>query len=100
MLRIDCPYCGPRDQTEFYCGGEARVLRPQPASAASDAEWADYLFYRDNRKGRHAERWLHVYGCRQWFLVIRDTATNEIWGVHRLDEAPGAFANLPPEAGT
>ena len=28
MLIIECPYCGPRDQSEFSNGGEAHVKRP------------------------------------------------------------------------
>lgn len=80
MLRIECPWCGPRDQSEFRYGGAADVVRPADPAAASDAEWADYLFYRDNPKGVHRERWVHAYGCRQWFSIERDTATNEILG--------------------
>ena len=28
MLLIPCPWCGPRDETEFPCGGEAHIARP------------------------------------------------------------------------
>jgi sarcosine oxidase subunit delta len=76
MLRIECPYCGLRDEPEFSYGGEAHVARP--AAGADDAEWADYLFFRSNPKGDHAERWCHSFGCGQWFNVIRDTVTHEI----------------------
>lgn len=85
MLRIPCPYCGVRDQDEFRYGGEASIVRPDDPDNVSDAEWADYLFYRDNVKGPRLERWLHSYGCRQWFLVRRDTLTHEIAEVRRLD---------------
>lgn len=85
MLRIPCPYCGVRDQVEFRYGGEASIVRPAEPDQASDAAWADYLFYRENVQGLHLERWLHAYGCRQWFLVRRDTLTNEIAEVRRLD---------------
>ncbi|HKX55862.1 MAG TPA: sarcosine oxidase subunit delta [Xanthomonadales bacterium] len=78
MLRISCPWCGLRDQAEFRSGGEASVVRPANPQAVSDDEWADYLFYRNNIKGAHRERWLHSYGCRQWFVVTRDTVTHEI----------------------
>ena len=88
MLRIKCPYCGIRDQVEFQCGGEANVVRPAEPEATSDAQWANYLFYRDNLKGRHLERWLHAYGCRQWFLLERDTATHEILSSKRLGSSP------------
>jgi sarcosine oxidase subunit delta len=84
MLRIKCPYCGVRDQTEFRCGGEANRTRPPQPEQCSDQQWADYLFYRDNPKGRLRERWVHSYGCRQWFNVVRDTVTHEIVEVSPL----------------
>ena len=28
MLIITCPFCGPRDEVEFACGGEAHIARP------------------------------------------------------------------------
>ena len=90
MLRIPCPYCGTRDQSEFRFGGEATIVRPADPAAATDEEWADYLFYRDNVRGVHQERWLHGFGCRQWFLVERDTVTHEILGSRRHDESPDA----------
>lgn len=45
MLLIDCPFCGPRAEIEFRCGGESHIQRPGPHTQVSDAEWADYLFY-------------------------------------------------------
>ena len=61
-------------------------MRPAAPEAASDTEWAEYLFYRNNVKGVHLERWLHSLGCRQWFLVERDTVSHEILGARRLAE--------------
>ncbi|MDX1554632.1 MAG: sarcosine oxidase subunit delta, partial [Xanthomonadales bacterium] len=81
-----CPYCGVRDQDEFRYGGEAPIVRPADPEQATDAEWADYLFYRDNIKGPRLERWLHRHGCRQWFLVRRDTLTHEISEILGFDE--------------
>jgi sarcosine oxidase subunit delta len=83
-MRINCPYCGLRDHSEFSFGGESPRLRPEFPDRASDAEWADYLFYRNNVKGLHLERWVHSFGCRQWFNVVRDTATHEIVEVARM----------------
>lgn len=85
MLRIPCPWCGVRDETEFRFGGEAHVERPD--LEVSDAAWADYLFNRENPKGLHYERWCHVYGCSQWFNVVRDTVTHEIHTVYEMGEA-------------
>ncbi len=84
MLRIPCPYCGTRDESEFRFGGESHVERP--GLEVSDAEWADYLFNRNNPKGLHYERWCHTYGCSQWFNVVRDTLTHEIYAVYRMGE--------------
>ena len=86
MLRIECPYCGPRDETEFSCGGEAHIERPKQPQALSDAEWADYLFMRANPKGVSAERWCHIVGCRRWFNVERDTVSHEIIRVYAMGE--------------
>jgi len=84
MLKLDCPFCGPRDEAEFRCGGQTHIVRP-PLSA-TDAEWAEYLYHRDNPKGWHYERWLHFAGCRQWFNVLRHTVTHEIRAVYRFGE--------------
>ena len=40
--------------------------------------WHDYYFLFDNPKGPHTEYWQHVLGCRHWFKLTRNTATNEI----------------------
>lgn len=84
MLLIDCPWCGPRDEIEFVCGGESHIARPGPD--VDDATWANYLFMRTNPRGRHAERWGHVHGCGQWFNLVRDTVTHEIAAVYRFDQ--------------
>ena len=88
MLLIECPWCGPRQETEFSCGGEAHLSRPGDVDAVSDADWADYLFMRANTKGRFRERWHHSAGCRRWFNVERDTASDQITAVYRMGEAP------------
>lgn len=87
MLLIECPWCGPRAETEFSYGGEAGISRPANPDTLSDAEWADYLFFRSNPRGAHRELWNHAQGCRRWFIVERDTVTNCIAGSFRLDEA-------------
>ncbi len=82
MLLIACPWCGERDELEFHYGGQAHVAHPGDPEALSDAEWAEYVFVRDNPKGPFAERWSHAAGCRRWFNVIRHTATHEILAVY------------------
>jgi sarcosine oxidase subunit delta len=88
MLLIPCPWCGLRDETEFSYGGEAHIVRPEEPERLSDEEWADYLFMRENPRGRHLEQWVHAHGCRRWFNVERDTVTYEIKSVYRMGERP------------
>jgi sarcosine oxidase subunit delta len=82
MLRIVCPYCGPRPESEFHCAGDADRRRPEPE--AGDEAWVDYLYIRANPKGLHRERWVHAAGCGQWLVVERDTVSHEILGATPL----------------
>jgi sarcosine oxidase subunit delta len=91
MLLIACPWCGPRDEIEFLCGGQAHIQRPEPWDQVSDETWGDYLFFRDNPKGAHRERWVHAFGCRRWFNLARSTVTHEILAVYRMDEPAPAI---------
>jgi len=88
MLLIDCPYCGPRDEVEFHYGGQAHIARPTNGEALTDAQWADYLFMRDNPKGPFRERWSHTAGCRRWFNMLRDTATHRIVASYKVGDPP------------
>lgn len=93
MLQITCPYCGQRDETEFQFGGEAHIIRPPKPSIITDEEWTDYLYFRDNPKGVHYERWRHLHGCGQWFNMARNTVTHEILNVYAMGEfKPKAMA--------
>ena len=91
MLLIDCPHCGPRDETEFSYGGEAHVAYPADPHALSDAEWARFLFYRANPQGLFTELWVHTAGCRKWFTAVRDTTTYEF---QRAEPAPAADGGI------
>jgi len=86
MLLIKCPYCGPRDEIEFTCGGEAHIKRPLQPDELSDEEWADYLFMRKNIRGRQHEQWVHSGGCRRWFNVERDSVDYRIIRVYKMGE--------------
>jgi len=86
MFLINCPYCGERDQNEFSCGGEAHIVRPKNPPELTDDQWADYLFMRKNIKGIQFERWNHINGCRQWFNLARNTATDEILKIYNIGE--------------
>src|SRR3546814_5329175 len=96
MLLIDCPFCGPRAEIEFRCGGESHIQRPGPHDRVSDAEWADYLFNRENPKGEHRERWFHSAGCRRWFNAARDTDRKST----RLHSSHSCATRMPSSACT
>jgi len=76
MLLIPCPWCGPRNETEFHYGGQAHVKDPGQHDQVTDTQWADYVYMRENPKGWFAERWVHSHGCRRWFNVERHTVTH------------------------
>jgi heterotetrameric sarcosine oxidase delta subunit len=96
VLLIRCPWCGPRDEIEFKYGGQAGVAYPSDPEALDDTEWARFVFFRDNPKGRFAERWVHSAGCRRWFDAVRDTLTHEF-----LDtEAPSSGGSPSSPGGT
>lgn len=77
MHQINCPWCGPRAQTEFeyYC--DASVVDTRFAEE-SMREALDRVFIRNDFIGFHEEIWQHVFGCRGWLRVERHTRTHEI----------------------
>ncbi len=77
MIRLDCPVCGLRDETEFAFGGDASATPPD-IGETNAAVWHDYVFLRANPRGPHREFWHHVHGCRQILIVERNTVTHEI----------------------
>jgi sarcosine oxidase subunit delta len=79
MIRINCPFCGERDHSEFTYGGDATIV--YPALDGSVDEWHDAVFMRENIRGMQSETWHHVNGCRMWLVVERDTMTHEIQSV-------------------
>ena len=80
MMLLPCPWCGPRDEAEFVCGGERIAPRPEDPAALDEAAWLTRLLLRDNRRGPHVERWWHAKGCGTWFAITRDTVTHELAG--------------------
>ena len=92
MMLIECPFCGPRDETEFSCGGEAHIARPLAENKISDADFADYLFMRDNPKGLFLERWRHSAGCRRWFNMARDTVSHVVVEIYPMGALPKTAA--------
>ncbi|MDH2292507.1 sarcosine oxidase subunit delta [Cobetia sp. 10Alg 146] len=89
MMHIFCPYCGElREEEEFHVKGQAHIERPKDPVACSDAEWGDYLFFRNNPRGVHHELWIHAVGCRKYFNITRHTVTYEILETYRMGEQP------------
>ena len=74
MMQISCPWCGTRDEREFVCGGTTHLSRPP--LQCDDRAWGEYLFFRDNPKGLHLERWRHAYGCG-YYPRVRGIAGEE-----------------------
>ena len=80
-MLIPHPLLGLRDAQEFTYLGDARLLdRPDPNSEDADAQFCDYVFWRDNPAGVHRELWFHEQGDRSWLVVTRNTVTHEILG--------------------
>ena len=94
MMLLTCPHCGPRDESEFTCGGTTHIVRPPLET--SDAAWGEYLFLRENPKGLHRERWRHTFGCGQWFNLVRHTVTHAVLAVYAMNAAPPAEEPGPP----
>ena len=86
MLRIKCPWCGVRDESEFRYRGDASKARP--AADAGVADFASYVYERSNPRGWHLEWWLHVGGCRGLVRVLRHTHSHEIRWVGRPEDEP------------
>jgi sarcosine oxidase subunit delta len=77
MLLIRCPFCDmDRPELEFRYAGEAHVARPADPMSAGDADWAEFLYFRTNPRGLHAERWRHIHGCGRFFNALRDTVSD------------------------
>ena len=83
---VSCPNCGERNAYEFRFGGEVQK-RPSPNVSAE--EWTTYLYVRRNIAGEDREWFYHSFGCRKWFVGIRDRVTNEVSETAWSEEAPG-----------
>lgn len=79
-MLIPCPHCGTRPVEEFTFLGDATVNRPTTTDPASMDQWFDYVYLRDNPRGRFDEYVHHSGGCRAWLVVSRNTETHEVYG--------------------
>jgi methylglutamate dehydrogenase subunit B len=91
-MRIQCPYCGERDFSEFVCTGEANVRRSDLDGPYTLERWIDAVHLRNNPAGLQEELWFHRSACRSWLLVRRCTLTHEIYSVSRVEEAPAEWS--------
>ena len=90
MILVPCPYCGPRNSSEFRCVGES-ASQPD-VNTATPEQWRTFLYIKNNPAGWTVETWYHRAGCRQYFTVERDTVSNEIRG-SRLPQAQSGSEN-------
>ncbi len=88
MLLIRCPWCGERPELEFAYGGQAHLTRPSQSVEMSEQQWAEFLYFRKNARGLHAERWRHARGCGRFFNALRDTTTDHFAATYRIGESP------------
>lgn len=72
---MPCPINGLRPVSEFFYWGELREM-PDP-DAASDAEWAAYVFNRNGAAGIKREWWCHI-ASGVWFIAERDTGSDTV----------------------
>lgn len=75
MKLLRCPLNGERPVSEFVYGGEWRPM-PDP-DAASDAEWAAYVFNRRSLPGVKREWWYHA-PSGTWFVAERDVVRDRV----------------------
>jgi len=87
-MRIECPFCGERDVSEFSYLGDAGCRRP-PADAEGLADrFYEAVYLRDNPAGVHEELWCHAGGCLSWMRVTRNTRSHEILSVQPATATP------------
>lgn len=73
-LRITCPTCGTRAMEEWVHG----EMFDLPDTLTDDERDIDRGFFHNNTEGVISEAWFHLYGCRRWIVVQRDTRTDQI----------------------
>ena len=77
MQIFTCPFCGPRNETEFHFVAEAGKERPDTTKAITDVDWARYLYTQRNEKGTVREVWMHTT-CQELFVMERDSVTMDV----------------------
>ena len=88
-MRIECPFCGERDVSEFTYLGDAGFRHPAADPEVLAERFYEAVYLRDNPAGPHRELWYHASGCLAWLRVTRNTRTHEILAVQLATETPG-----------
>jgi len=86
---VSCPHCGSRPKEEFTIKGAAL---PRPSADAPQSTWFDYVFLRENPRGRYDEYWHHTSGCRRWLVVTRNTMNHDVEACRDASEKPTVTA--------
>ncbi|MBI2194916.1 MAG: sarcosine oxidase subunit delta [Planctomycetes bacterium] len=87
---IPCPNCGERSVYEFRFGAE---VKSRPSAGSPSEDWLRYTYVKQNESGVQKEWWYHRMGCRQWFIAVRNTATNEVLSTSLPEEKPGGTSS-------
>ena len=74
----------PGNRVRIRRRGPSRSPRPH---AASDGQWTEFLYFRANPKGEHAERWRHAAGCGRFFNAVRDTASDRFLATYKIGQS-------------
>lgn len=74
-VRLPCPHCGPRAMEEFVHG---EVFAVPDTITDPDERDVDRAYFHNNPEGPVVEAWFHLYGCRRWVRLTRDTRTDEV----------------------
>lgn len=83
MKLLNCPLNGARNISEFTYGGE---YHPMPDEQnCSSRDWAEYVFFHDNKAGVVIEWWCHS-ATSFWFLAERNTITDQVLGTFTVKE--------------
>jgi sarcosine oxidase subunit delta len=85
-MLITCPYCGPRDVSEFTYQGDGNRVRPIRCRRYRGLE--QYIYDRVNIAGDQNEIWQHSGGCRSHLVIVRNADTQGLQCSHGAGEKP------------
>jgi heterotetrameric sarcosine oxidase delta subunit len=78
-LRITCDHCGTRAINEFVHGEVVDVPEGVYSDGpdGDDARDVDRAYMHNNTAGDITEAWFHLYRCRRWVHLSRNTETDD-----------------------